>query len=69
MVDQKCFKVHISAVIPPLMKIFFSVYYSSTDKESKSDILHKFGIQLGSSNLRWIPGIINFYKVVIKLFT
>ena len=34
---------------------FFSVYYRSKDKESKSDILHKYGIQLGGSNLRWMP--------------
>ena len=35
--------------------IFSVFFYSSKDKESKSDIFYKYGIQVGGSNLRWMP--------------
>ena len=46
----------------------FCVYYRSKDKESKFDILYKYEIQLGGSNLRLMPRNIIFYKVVMQLF-
>ena len=66
MVDQKCFKVHITVVIPPIM-IISSVLFISKDKESYSDILSSLEFIMVAKIQDGGQKVTQLYKVVIML--
>ena len=57
MADQKCSKMHISAVIPPIMKIFSPFFIFQRARILNLNILLKYEIQYGGYKLSWTPEI------------